>query len=1518
PMTPTSAASATADDAASAANTSSSTDSTSAPSILSPGSVVRRLPIPTPSANHSQTSITFVDVQDTADPNGDFDGLPPEVASADISIAPDGSFVETSSGQAAHELKKRYDRMLGVSVHNPSPFAITAFTNQHGRPMFRVGYVPPAVVLPVHALTRRHRRHRQAIPPGRTAEESVSDRRSPRRSRLSMNAFLPPAIFPSNTTYFPTNTIRVPEPTPPPQTSKDGARSPTTRRLRKTRSNPQLSAQSPSLAQEASAQPTHTGRGHSQSVTAADLPRFSTTMIAAPPPKPVLRVDLFSEVMHWPSHVPPSPSNSSSASYSSSSTLDTRSERSGTHGCLLSVIPNPFGPRVMFDSPSKPAVPHLHVPVIREMQSFESGLTARADPVPHSASAQRATFLSQASVSAGKDSPTPSEAPSAPPTPSLPATPFTPRPGSIDRGYTPTMETLMYTQYSTEVFDVLQTYRGLPLLEKLLPDSTETTVIKMSLTADERATPRDDPRFVIWGDVMPEPGPLAPDARTDGASTRSGRRSTKGSDDRPNLDGGSAADGAVAEPEKLLLAATIERWIAQLTSELNYDELLVFFMTYRLYIRPVDLCHLLICRFHWALGMHANEHDETVRRIVRVRTFVAMRYWLLTFFEVDFLPNRELRLLIAGWLNALKKDPILQKHHDASGIVRKLVSVVRECKEVHSQRIRPSAPVSRPSISSPPPSTPSSPPAKIHPLVALFGKSFEGYPVKGLTLNDSDIDLDFVPGDEEPYADSVLQQPLHRAIMEHRPSISATPLPLPITPATLPMHQNILSRAFVNTIGRLGRWKRVNSRPVAFNSRHASSTPIAVCGDVSAFDLELNETDDLLTVRGGVEQYLKMLEMDAHEAAPVFNQAEIEIPTSPQSDGSHPVHVSLDPSIRSSSRASSSSSSSYGQVFRSRYPHSASGSSRHNPWGVDVISIDDLDLSDDDEASGDLSSPPGLGAPKPPRRLPLRRDFEFVDRIRGSVSSMGLTSARNSVSTVASSRASGEPVSGGLGTAIHQWQVDALVDSLSDDEEAGDVENALRRLEGNLNPQRQREKSSKVDNWVKTIRERLEAGDYGQPLDAPRDSTEGGDGQGSRRSSVAWSVHTAGESSAQSSPRSARRIMPQHLTGTEANESATPVLAQTPYTVPLPPDRDHPEVDPAVPEEILKSRLSTSTMTMPLKFASPSALPHVHRSWVLNHSSSELAEHFAMIDKELFLEVKFEEMIGDEWKGAVDETNVLDWGAYLQDRARWKAERRAGWKTSGLTTVRARFNLVACFVQSEIVLTPPSSRHVLVGKFIRIAWKCYSLNNYSTLVAIIAGLRSDWVTRAMHKLWNRVNVYNLRMLNDLSSFASSEDDFAHVQIAVRTLEEAKAGGNDEASSTKGSATKGGKETPPAAGVPFVGIYLSQLHRYSHLPDLIDPTAPNEAVGIDRSTNNFQTLAHPEVFSTLAPLPPSMQLEPLVNVHKQRLIAGTIKSLVAGQHLASRVAFPVDKKLFQRCLKLRGLGQDMLQRAQAMY
>jgi len=326
-------------------------------------------------------------------------------------------------------------------------------------------------------------------------------------------------------------------------------------------------------------------------------------------------------------------------------------------------------------------------------------------------------------------------------------------------------------------------------------------------------------------------------------------------------------------------------------------------------------------------------------------------------------------------------------------------------------------------------------------------------------------------------------------------------------------------------------------------------------------------------------------------------------------------------------------------------------------------------------------------------------------------------------------------------------------------------------------------------------------------------------------------------------------------------------------------------------------------------------------------SADTIVQHFSMIDRELFLGVKPEELIMDDWMSC-QEVNVLDWAQYLKDRARWKAESRWSQKTTALAAVRGRFNLLANFVVAEIVMTHPSDRAMLVGKFIRVALKAYVQSNFNTLAAIVAGLQNEWVVKAMHRHWGRVRLWENGVLQKLKQFVSPDNDFKAMRDAIAAMADPKTLSVTTRTSTVLSSSstdlpsgksKGSHDAKtPSACVPFIGVYLSQLYRYSRLPDLIDPTSPHDPVGIDSQTVNFESPAHPEVFDSLTPLPPSMQLEPLINVHKQRLIAGVIKDLVGGQHLASRIQYQVDKKLFGKCLRIRGLDGETIQMAYGMY
>ncbi|OJT12320.1 hypothetical protein TRAPUB_11095 [Trametes pubescens] len=1639
----------------------SHTPPSSSPPAATPSSPPTALPRPAVSSN---SNILFVP-SDGAE-GSLFEPLPPDIANADISIAPDGSFVETSSGAAARELKRRYDHSLGVGKDIRSPYVITAFVNQHGKQMYRLGHrkatAPAASGQDAEDRTvTQHVASTSSSPPPHPVHGPGSTNGNvlphKRRSRMSVHTFLPTGVFKSSGVG----------PMAIPSTVFDASRSPPTKRLRKTRSIPNGISSTDGASPLPSAP--LTGRPHAHSVSSADA--------FAPPsplktdfPRPRAPVnDFFADAMAWsPQPGSPLASSSSSAPFRHHPPA---SVSPSTPSRAPEDVSYPFGLGVTFESPSWRSVSHLaSPPVIREMQSFESGLTARADYLP------RVSRMSKLSLTGTSNSDEDLRRDTPPPTSPVP-------PIKISEPSTPTAVNLAVTtlpsRYSTALFDVLQTYRGLPSLDKIESSFNETTV-RLSLRAEESAVPRDDPRFVIWGDVDTERDAYdeTPSSATDQSShpnSAAPRRRRERHHTIANMYAMQPFEPLQIpapqhvkppkESKRMLVAATIERWIAQLTSELNYDELLIFFLTYRTYVSAVDLGHLLICRFHWALGESTNCRDESVPRIVRVRTFTAIRYWLLTFFDVDFVPNRELRLLFADWLNSLRRDPILQKHRDALKIVRQLRKVILDCKDAHIRKLNRA---SRKSVDKRRSAEPHFSAFSDHiPRPSTEARSFNDpedfdidFDFDGGVTTRSDFSLASVDGSPTNALDLVMmRQPLHMAVLQygkqnpsHGPGAGAVPPQAHANAALSPFPHNTISRVFVNTIGRLGRWKRV------LNSRPPIQPPLTAGVDVSAFDVEANETGDLLMVKGGVEQYLRMVEsqlnyeyeMGAQRPSMMSTMSTVvsmsspppkpslSLPQSPRS----PEHVLRQPVAAVPETAApgpledvSPATNSEGALAESYFPpppHYEESVAEAEPrpstssyasedtaslqittnrepmlpktQELDVVSIDDLDLSDlSSDEHLEVAAPPGLGLKKTTRRLPTRRDFEFVRQSMDSVSSMGIRTRESMFSQDTSSiiSSSSEVVSNGGeedgGGPIQAWHINAIIDSLSDDDETGDVEAALRRLEGQINQDQQRAKQSKVDQWIQSMQQRrggalFSSRESVNEEDADADASGSDEDYGQverRRFSGESAINISAGLSAASPPLSSRSSFASmsQPASTDASASASasdsvpasasastsgsagpsapsaaserlgPLALDMLQTPPahndgfsdngaLTPVSDaKPHVEDAVPLEILQSRVPSRPSTsggpsskdaltpqpsagLPPPPSMPTMLKR-HHSFILNYRSETLIQHLSMIDRELFLNISFQELITSHAIGSAEDANVLDWAQFLRDRARLTAEGRGGSKTSALTAVRGRFNLVANFVTSEIVLTHPSERAMVINKFIRLAWKAYCLKNFNALVAIIAGLHSEWVAKAKQQAFNKVGAWESRMLRDLTDWTSPMGDFKHIRQTVDSLAEAKSmppGAQDTTAKSPDGQTNGSRSraasdskppTPPAC-IPFIGVYLAQIHHHSSLPDLIDPTAPLVEVKIDPLTNSFETPAHPEVFSTLAPLPPSMQLEPLINVHKQRLISGVVKSLVAGQHLASKVQYPLDKKIFQKMLKLRGLDADTLERALTLY
>ncbi|KAE8868679.1 hypothetical protein PTNB73_03732 [Pyrenophora teres f. teres] len=123
-----------------------------------------------------------------------------------------------------------------------------------------------------------------------------------------------------------------------------------------------------------------------------------------------------------------------------------------------------------------------------------------------------------------------------------------------------------------------------------------------------------------------------------------------------------------------MIAATPARLVAHITSPsfLDYELLSDFFLTFRAFLSTRDLIAYLISRLRWAV-----ERQDDFGRIVRVRTFVALRHWILNYFVDDFMPCYALRCNFCDLVNSLYTD--LQAREDGGGGDLKIVGELKKC-----------------------------------------------------------------------------------------------------------------------------------------------------------------------------------------------------------------------------------------------------------------------------------------------------------------------------------------------------------------------------------------------------------------------------------------------------------------------------------------------------------------------------------------------------------------------------------------------------------------------------------------------------------------------------------------------------------------------------------------------------------------------------------------------------------------------------------------------------------------------
>ncbi|KAH6673208.1 hypothetical protein B0J14DRAFT_482432 [Halenospora varia] len=121
-------------------------------------------------------------------------------------------------------------------------------------------------------------------------------------------------------------------------------------------------------------------------------------------------------------------------------------------------------------------------------------------------------------------------------------------------------------------------------------------------------------------------------------------------------------------------AATPARIVAEITSPtfVDYDLLSDFFLTFRSFLDTTDLLYMLIARLKWAL----RRNDET-GTVVRVRTFVAIRHWILNYFLDDYVVDYDLRKSFCDLLNNFVCDLPLEPSR--TKVPLKILGELKKC-----------------------------------------------------------------------------------------------------------------------------------------------------------------------------------------------------------------------------------------------------------------------------------------------------------------------------------------------------------------------------------------------------------------------------------------------------------------------------------------------------------------------------------------------------------------------------------------------------------------------------------------------------------------------------------------------------------------------------------------------------------------------------------------------------------------------------------------------------------------------
>ncbi|KAG2734451.1 hypothetical protein G9P44_002457 [Scheffersomyces stipitis] len=280
-----------------------------------------------------------------------------------------------------------------------------------------------------------------------------------------------------------------------------------------------------------------------------------------------------------------------------------------------------------------------------------------------------------------------------------------------------------------------------------------------------------------------------------------------------------------------------------------------------------------------------------------------------------------------------------------------------------------------------------------------------------------------------------------------------------------------------------------------------------------------------------------------------------------------------------------------------------------------------------------------------------------------------------------------------------------------------------------------------------------------------------------------------------------------------------------------------------------------------------------HISFVLSNDSTSLANHFTMIEKDMLQEVDWKELIELKWNKELNPVN--SWLEIIVNDKYYNANK-------GVNLVIARFNLMVNWIISEIILTKNQKERIsIISRFIHIAQKCYTLQNFSTLMQVILALTSEKVQQLRYT-WKNLAPGDILMLKNLEELSSPLKNFLNIRLCINHMK------------------------PSKGCIPFVGLYLSDLVFNAERPTFIKRGIVQRDFGTPIS---LAAPSFPDLDDTASTINSRNESEKLVNFSKFRTSVHIVKSLSQCIEWSSNYEMEIDPDLLSRCLYIKSLDEE---------